>query len=202
VVILGGGVAGTNAAHVALGSGADVTIIEKSLSRIRFLDAIFNGRAKTVYSTVDAVEAHVTTADLVIGSVLIPGANAPKLVTRALLKKMLPGSVIVDIAIDQGGCLETSRATTHDAPTFVEEGVIHYCVANMPGAVARTSTLALNNATLPYAIALADKGWKQALADDPGLKNGLNIHEGKITYKAVADALGRTADYCAPSCAA
>lgn len=202
VVILGGGVAGTNAAHVALGSGADVTIIEKSLSRIRHLDAIFGGRAKTVYSTVDAVEAHVTTADLVIGSVLIPGANAPKLVTRALLKKMLPGSVIVDIAIDQGGCLETSRATTHDAPTFVEEGVIHYCVANMPGAVARTSTLALNNATLPYAIALADKGWKQALADDPGLKNGLNIHEGKITYKAVADALGRTADYCAPSCAA
>jgi alanine dehydrogenase len=203
VVILGGGVAGTNAAHVALGSGADVTIIEKSLSRIRHLDAIFGGRAKTVYSTMDAVEAHVTTADLVIGSVLIPGANAPKLVTRALLKKMMPGSVIVDIAIDQGGCLETSRATTHDAPTFVEEGVIHYCVANMPGAVARTSTLALNNATLPYAIALADKGWKQALADDAGLRNGLNIHAGKITYKAVADALGRTADYCAAAtCAA
>ncbi|WP_337998100.1 alanine dehydrogenase [Oleispirillum naphthae] len=195
VVILGGGVAGTNAAHVAVGVGADVTILEKSLARIRHLDEVFNGRVRTVYSTVDAVETLVSTADLVIGSVLIPGASAPKLITRALLKKMLPGSVVVDIAIDQGGCLETSRATTHDAPTFVEEGVIHYCVANMPGAVARTSTMALNNATLPYALALADKGWKTALADDAGLKDGLNVHAGKITFKAVAEALRREADY-------
>lgn len=203
VVILGGGVAGTNAAHVALGSGADVTIVDKSVPRLRHLDAVFGGRAKTVYSTVDAVEALLKDADLVIGAVLIPGASAPKLVSRALLKTMQPGSVIVDIAIDQGGCLETSRATTHDAPTFVEEGVIHYCVANMPGAVARTSTYALNHATLPYALALANKGWKRALADDAGLKNGLNIHEGRITFKAVAEALGRTADYRpAEACAA
>jgi alanine dehydrogenase len=139
----------------------------------------------------------------VIGAVLIPGASAPKLVSRANLKTMQPGAVIVDIAIDQGGCLETSRATTHDAPTFVVDGVIHYCVANMPGAVARTSTYALNHATLPYALALADKGWKRALADDAGLRNGLNIHEGRITFKAVAEALGRTADYRpADACAA
>ncbi len=195
VVVLGGGVAGTNAAHVAAGFGADVTVLDKSLPRLRFLDAVFGGRVKTVYSTVDAVETLVAEADLVIGSVLIPGASAPKLVTRALLKKMQPGSVIVDIAIDQGGCLETSRATTHADPVFVEEGVIHYCVANMPGALARTSTYALNNATLPYALALADKGWRKALADDAGLRNGLNVHDGKLTFKAVAEALKREADY-------
>jgi len=201
VVILGGGVAGTNAAQMAVGCGADVTILEKSLTRIRALDAMFAGRVKTVYSTVDAIETLAKSADLIIGSVLIPGANAPKLITRELLKTMQSGAVIVDIAIDQGGCMETSCATTHDAPTFVEEGVIHYCVANMPGAVARTSTLALNNATLPYAVALADKGWKKALADDAGLLEGLNVHAGKITYKAVAEALGKTAEYrAAESC--
>jgi len=196
VVILGGGVAGTNAAQMAAGCGADVTILEKSLTRIRALDAMFGGRVKTVYSTVDALEKLAVDADLIIGSVLIPGASAPKLITRELLKKMQPGAVIVDIAIDQGGCMETSRPTTHSEPTFVEENIIHYCVANMPGAVARTSTLALNNATLPYAVALANKGWKKALSDDEGLRNGLNVQNGKITYKAVAEALDKMADFC------
>ncbi len=191
VVILGGGVAGTNAAQMAVGMGADVTILEKSLTRIRALDAMFAGRAKTVYSTVDALESLAPTADLLVGSILIPGASAPKLVTRKILQSMQNGSVVVDIAIDQGGCMETSRPTTHADPVFIEEGVIHYCVANMPGAVARTSTLALNNATLPYAIALADKGWKTALSEDAGLRNGLNIHDGKITFKAVATALNK-----------
>jgi len=198
VVVLGGGVAGSNAARVAAGLGADVTVVEKSVPRLRHLDEIFGGRVKTVYSTADAVETLLTDADLVIGSVLIPGASAPKLIPRALLKRMQPGSVVVDIAIDQGGCLDTSRPTTHDDPTFVVDGVIHYCVANMPGALARTSTLALNHATLPYALALADKGWKQALADDAGLRKGLNVHEGRITFKAVAEALHREADFASP----
>lgn len=189
VVVIGGGVSGLNAAKVAYGMGADVTILERNLTRIRQLDDIFNGGVKTVYSTVDALEQLITTADLVIGAVLVPGAAAPKLITREMLRSMPDGSVVVDIAIDQGGCLETSRPTTHAEPTFVEEGVVHYCVANMPGAVARTSTFALNNATLPFALALANKGYRKALADDAHLKEGLNVHTGRVTYKAVADAL-------------
>ena len=190
VVIVGGGVSGTHAAKMAVGLGADVTILERSLPRCRQVDDIFGGRVKTVFSTVAALEDAVINADLVIGAVLIPGAAAPKLINRDLLKKMHDGAVIVDIAIDQGGCIETSRATTHADPTYVEEGVVHYCVANMPGGVARTSTFALNNATLSGALALADKGYKQALIDDINLRNGLNIHEGKVTYEAVAHDLG------------
>ncbi|HLN23026.1 MAG TPA: alanine dehydrogenase [Patescibacteria group bacterium] len=191
VVILGGGVAGTNAAQMAVGIGADVVIIDRSLARLRELDLHFSGRARTVFSTVDAIERFVSDADLVVGAVLVPGAATPKLVTRALLARMRRGSVVVDIAIDQGGCLETSRPTTHADPTYVEEGVVHYCVANMPGAVARTSTFALNNATLPFALALADKGWQDACATDPHLLAGLNVHRGNITHPAVAQALGQ-----------
>jgi alanine dehydrogenase len=190
VVILGGGVVGTNAAVVALGMGADVTILEKNTDRMEELVARFGTGVKTIYSTQGAVEDECATADLVIGGVLIPGAAAPKLVTRAMLKDWKSGSVLVDVAIDQGGCAETSRATTHAEPTYVVDGVIHYCVANMPGGVARTSTYALNNVTLPFALAIADKGWKTALADDPHLMNGLNVASGKVTYKAVADDLG------------
>lgn len=190
VLVIGGGVSGTHAAKMAVGLGADVTILERNIDRMRQLDDIFKGTVKTVYSTVDALETLAVEADLVIGAVLIPGAAAPKLINRDLLKRMHDGAVVVDIAIDQGGCLETSKATTHADPTYVEEGVVHYCVANMPGGVARTSTFALNNATLPYAIALANKGYKKALAEDEHLRNGLNIHEGKVTYKAVADDLG------------
>ena len=181
VVILGGGVVGTNAAVVALGMGADVTILEKNTDRMEELVARFGTQIKTIYSTQGAVEDECASADLVIGGVLIPGAAAPKLVTRAMLKDWKPGSVLVDVAIDQGGCAETSKATTHAEPTYVVDGVIHYCVANMPGGVARTSTYALNNVTLPFALAIADKGWKKALADDLHLRNGL---------KAVADDLG------------
>eukprot|EP00752_Nemacystus_decipiens_P001132 g1132.t1 len=190
VLVIGGGVAGTNAARMAIGMGADVTILERRPSRLAELDDLFQGRVKTLYSTVDAIEKGVREADLVIGAVLVPGAAAPKLVTRAMLKTMPDGSVALDIAIDQGGCFETSRPTTHADPTYIEEGVVHYCVANMPGAVARTSTFALNNATLPFTLALADKGYRQALAEDRHLRAGLNVHEGKITYKAVAEALG------------
>lgn len=190
VLILGGGVVGTQAAKMALGMGADVTILDRSLPRLRQLDDLFGGRAKTIYSTVDAVDEYSRSADLVIGAVLIPGAAAPKLLTREHLKNMKPGSVVVDVAIDQGGCFETSRATTHQDPTYVVENVVHYCVANMPGGVARTSTMALNNATLPFGLALANKGL-QALADDPHLLNGLNMHKGKITFKAVHDDLGK-----------
>ena len=196
VVILGGGVVGTNAAAMALGLGADVTILEKSTDRMEELVGRFGTQLKTLYSTQGAVEDECATADLVIGGVLIPGAAAPKLISRAMLKDWLPGSVLVDVAIDQGGCAETSRATTHDDPTYVVDGVIHYCVANMPGGVARTSTFALNNVTLPFGLAIADKGWRQALADDPHLRNGLNVAHGKVTYKAVADDLGY--DYTAP----
>ena len=190
VVILGGGVVGTNAAVVALGMGADVTILEKSTDRMEELVARFGTQIKTIYSTQGAVEDECATADLVIGGVLIPGAAAPKLVTRAMLKDWKAGSVLVDVAIDQGGCAETSKATTHAEPTYVVDGVIHYCVANMPGGVARTSTYALNNVTLPFALAIANKGWQKALADDPHLRNGLNVANGKVTYKAVADDLG------------
>ena len=190
VVILGGGVVGTNAAIIALGMGADVTILEKNTDRMEELVARFGTAIKTIYSTQGAVEDECATADLVIGGVLIPGAAAPKLVTKAMLKDWKPGSVLVDVAIDQGGCAETSKATTHADPTYVVDGVIHYCVANMPGGVARTSTYALNNVTLPFALAIANKGWKKALADDPHLLNGLNVANGKVTYKAVADDLG------------
>jgi alanine dehydrogenase len=190
VVILGGGVVGTNAAAMALGLGADVTILEKSTDRMEELVARFGTQLKTIYSTLGAVEDECAAADLVIGGVLIPGAAAPKLITRQMLKDWRQGSVLVDVAIDQGGCAETSRATTHAEPTYVVDGVIHYCVANMPGGVARTSTFALNNVTLPFALAIANKGWKKALADDPHLRNGLNVAFGKVTYRAVAEDLG------------
>ena len=190
VVILGGGVVGTNAAVIALGMGADVTIIERSTDRMEDLVARFGLGVKTLYSTQGAIEDECAAADLVIGGVLIPGAAAPKLVTKAMLKDWKAGSVFVDVAIDQGGCAETSYATTHADPTYVVDNVIHYCVANMPGGVARTSTFALNNVTLPFAMAIADKGWKQALADDVHLRNGLNVAAGHVTYKAVADDLG------------
>ncbi len=191
VIVIGGGVSGTNAARIALGMGAEVTILERNLTRIAELDDQFRGTGlKTLYSTVDAIERSIQDADLVIGAVLVPGAAAPKLITRTMLKTMPDGSVVVDIAIDQGGCLETSRPTTHANPTYVEEGVVHYCVANMPGAVARTSTFALNNATLPFTLALANKGYRTALAHDPHLRQGLNVFQGEITYKAVAEAHG------------
>jgi alanine dehydrogenase len=190
VVVIGGGVAGTNAARMAMGMEAYVTVIDKALHRLYELDMQFGSQMHTLYSTVENIENEVVQADLVIGAVLLPGAAAPKLVTREMVKRMKPGSVFVDIAIDQGGCAETSRPTTHAAPTFVEEGVIHYCVTNMPGAVARTSTFALNNATLPFVLALADKGWRKALADDAHLRRGLNVHAGAITHEAVGQALG------------
>jgi len=190
VVIIGGGVSGTNAARMAMGMEAHVTVIDKSLERLYALDLQFGPMLNTIFSTVDAIERHVIGADLVIGAVLVPGAAAPKLVTREMLREMRPGSVFVDIAIDQGGCAETSRPTSHAEPTYIEEGVVHYCVTNMPGAVARTSTIALNNATLPFALALANKGYRKALADDAHLMNGLNVANGKVTYKAVADAHG------------
>jgi len=190
VVIIGGGVSGTNAARMAMGMEAHVTVIDRSLERLYELDMQFGPTLNTIYSTVDAIEAHVMGADLVIGAVLVPGAAAPKLVTRDMIKRMRPGSVLVDIAIDQGGCFETSKPTTHSEPTYVVDDAVHYCVTNMPGAVARTSTFALNNATLPYALALADKGYQRALADDPHLKNGLNVIGGEVAYKAVADTHG------------
>ena len=190
VVILGGGVSGTNATLMAAGLGADVTVVDRSPDVLRRIIATFGTRVKTAYSTRDTVAKLVAQADLVIGTVLIPGAAAPKLVTRAMLKTMRPGSVIVDVAIDQGGCTETSKATTHTNPTYVVDGVTHYCVANMPGGVARTSTFALGNATLRYIIALADKGWKQALTDDKYLRDGLNVMGGAVTHPAVAAALG------------
>jgi alanine dehydrogenase len=190
VVILGGGVVGTNAAAIAIGMGADVTIIEKSNDRMEELTARFGLGLKTVASTQAAIEDECAAADLVIGGVLIPGAAAPKLITKAMLKDWKPGSVFVDVAIDQGGCAETSHATTHAEPTYIVDNVVHYCVANMPGGVARTSTFALNNATLPFGLAIANKGWKQALHDDLHLRNGLNVAGGKVTYLAVAKNLG------------
>ncbi len=190
VVVLGGGVSGTNAARMAVGLEASVTIIDKSLPRLKELDLQFGPRATTLFATRDAIETAVIAADLVIGAVLVPGAAAPKLVTAGMVRRMRPGSVLVDIAIDQGGCFETSRPTTHSAPTFVQDGVVHYCVTNMPGAVARTSTFALTNATLPFVLALADKGWRQAMRDDPHLLAGLNIYAGQVTHQAVAGAFG------------
>jgi alanine dehydrogenase len=190
VVILGGGVSGTHAAEMAVGLRADVTVVDRSVKRLRELSSIFGSQLKTAYSTAHTIEELVRDADLVIGAVLIAGAAAPKLVTRAMIKTMKQGAVLVDIAIDQGGCFETSRPTTHADPTFVLDGVIHYCVTNMPGAVPRTSTFALTNATLPYVRALADHGWKAALARDSGLARGLNVHAGQLTHEAVANALG------------
>ena len=190
ITILGAGVSGSSAARMAVGSGARVYVLDRSLEVLRKIEAEFGARAVTVYSSRDAVEQHVLSADLVIGAVLVPGAAAPKLVSRDMVKAMKPGSVVVDIAIDQGGCFETSRPTTHADPTYVVDDVVHYCVTNMPGAVPRTSTYALNNATLPFVLALADKGWKRALADDAHLRAGLNIAAGKVTYPAVAHDLG------------
>ena len=190
VVILGGGVSGTHAATIAVGMGARVTVVDRSLEALRRLSGQFGTSIETVYSTRDAVERLVLGADLVIGTVLIPGAAAPKLVSAGMVKKMKAGSVLVDVSIDQGGCFETSHATTHADPVFIVDDVVHYCVANMPGGVARTSTFALNNATLPFALAIADKGWKRAVSEDPHLKAGLNVHAGKLTYAAVGEALG------------
>ncbi len=192
VVILGGGVVGTNAAAMAMGLGADVVILEKSTDRMEELVTRFGTQLKTLYSTQGTIEDECAEADLVIGGVLVPGAAAPKLITRAMLKNWKQGAVLVDVAIDQGGCAETSKATTHSDPTYVVDGVVHYCVANMPGGVARTSTFALNNVTLPFGLAIAGKGWKKALADDVHLKNGLNVALGKVTYQAVANDLGYT----------
>jgi alanine dehydrogenase len=191
VVILGAGVAGYNAAQIAVGMRARVTVFDKNPARLEELDREFNGRLETVYSTKAAVEDAVKEADVVIGAVLVAGAAAPKLITRAMLKTMRPGSVLVDISIDQGGCFETSHPTTHSDPVFIVDGVIHYCVANMPGAVARTSAFALNNATLPFALALANKGYQQALIDDPHLADGLNVYAGAIAHQAVAKDLGK-----------
>jgi len=190
VVVIGGGVVGTHAARVAAGMGADVTVLDRSLPRLRYLDDVFGRDFRAVYSDAGTTAELIRDADMVIGAVLIPGAAAPKLISRAQLATMKPGAVLVDVAIDQGGCFETSRATTHQDPIDQVDGILHYCVANMPGAVARTSTLALGNATLPFLLALADKGWKQACADDANLLAGLNVHAGHLTYGAVGAALG------------
>jgi alanine dehydrogenase len=190
VVVIGGGVVGTHAAKVAAGMGADVTVLDRSLPRLRYLDDMFGRDFKAIYSDAGNTADLIRDADMVIGAVLIPGAAAPKLISRAQLATMKPGAVLVDVAIDQGGCFETSRATTHQDPIYEVDGIMHYCVANMPGAVARTSTLALGNATLPFLLALADKGWKQACADDAHLLAGLNVHAGHLTYDAVGAALG------------
>jgi len=190
VVIIGAGVVGANALQMAVGTGARVTVLDKSIDRLRQLDLVYGNRITTLHSNTQTLEEAVMAADLVIGGVLVPGAAAPKLVTRAMVARMKQGAVIVDVAIDQGGCVETSHATTHADPTFVVDGVVHYCVANMPGAVARTSTFALNNATIGHAVALANKGWQRAMADDSHLRRGLNVCQGKITFEAVARALG------------
>jgi alanine dehydrogenase len=190
VVVIGGGVVGTNAARMAMGMEANVTVLDRSLSCLRVLDFQFGSKLNAIYSTGEALEQYVRNADLVIGAVLVPGASAPRLVTNDMLKSMRPGSVVVDVAIDQGGCFESSRPTTHEHPTYVEHGVVHYCVTNMPGAVPRTSTFALNNATLPFILSLVSKGLKNALLSDPHLLEGLNVHEGKITHEAVARDLG------------
>jgi len=196
VVVIGGGMVGNNAAQMAIGMGAEVVILDRNIDVLRRLDAQFGNKVKAIYSTADALEKHVLEADLVIGGVLIPGAAAPKLVTADHIKRMKPGSAIVDVAIDQGGCIETSKATTHADPTYIVDEVVHYCVANMPGAVPLTSTFALNNATLPYIINLANKGYKKALLDDANFLEGLNVYKGKVTYKEVAE--GFNMEYVAP----
>jgi alanine dehydrogenase len=190
VLVLGGGVSGFNAARVAVGMGARVTILDKSPERLRELDEHFNGTAEVLYSTTSAIETLLPKSDMVVGAVLVPGASAPRLVTREMLKTMKQGAVMVDIAIDQGGCFETSKPTTHGDPVYVIDGIVHYCVANMPGAVPRTSAMALNHAVLPYALKIADLGWEKALANDTGFAAGLNICKGKVTHKAVAESLG------------
>jgi alanine dehydrogenase len=190
IVVLGAGVVGSNAAQMAVGSGAVVVVIDRSIDALRRIDRLLGARAMTVFSNRDNIEHHVHSADLVVGGVLVPGAAAPRLVSRALVGEMKPGAVVVDVAIDQGGCFETSRPTTHAEPTYVVDNVVHYCVANMPGAVPRTSTYALNNATLPFALRLAGLGWRKALAADPHLRAGLNVCEGKVTHREVAEALG------------
>jgi alanine dehydrogenase len=190
VVIIGAGVVGTHALQIAVGMGARVTVLDKNADRLRQLDLVFGNRINTMYSSEQSVEDAVLDAELVIGGVLIPGATAPKLVTRSMISRMKKGAVMVDVAIDQGGCFETSHATTHAEPTYLVDGVVHYCVANMPGAVARTSTFALNNATIGHTVALADTGWRHALKYNLHLKNGLNVAQGKVTYEAVASALG------------
>jgi alanine dehydrogenase len=190
VAIIGAGVVGTNALQMAVGAGAHVTVLDRNVDRLRQLDLVYGNRIATCFSTTHAIEEAVLEAELVIGAVLVPGAQAPKLVTRQMVSRMKRGAVLVDVAIDQGGCFETSHPTTHAVPTFTVDGVVHYCVANMPGAVARTSTFALNNATLPFVIALADKGWKRALADDAHLRDGLNVCQGAVTHAAVAQATG------------
>ncbi|WP_374569540.1 alanine dehydrogenase [Ideonella sp.] len=190
VLVIGAGVVGTHAMQMAIGMGARVTVLDKNVDRLRQIDMVFGNRVKTLFSNAQTLEEKVLESDLVIGGVLVPGAAAPKLVTRSMVRCMKKGAVLVDVAIDQGGCFETSRATTHAEPTYVIDDVVHYCVANMPGAVARTSTFALNNATLAHGLALADKGWKQAMKDNPHLKAGLNVAAGKVTYEAVAKDLG------------
>jgi alanine dehydrogenase len=190
VVVIGGGVVGTHAARIAAGMGANVVVTDRSLARLRHLDDVFSGHFSTRYASAETTEDLVARADLVIGAVLVPGAAAPKLIRREQLRDMRPGAVVVDVAIDQGGCFETSRPTTHDDPVYEVDGIVHYCVANMPGAVARTATFALCNATLPHLLALADKGWRRACEDDPHLLAGLNVHAGHLTYHAVGRALG------------
>lgn len=199
VMVIGGGVVGTHAARIAAGMGADVTVLDRSLQRMRYLDDVFGGQFNTSYASAGNTIELAREADLIIGAVLIPGAAAPKLISRAQLSELKPGAALVDVAIDQGGCFETSKATTHQDPIYDVDGIMHYCVANMPGAVARTSTIALGNATMPFMLALADKGWKQACADDAHLLAGLNIHAGQLTYYAVGKALG--IDVIAPSLA-
>ena len=190
VMVIGGGVVGTHAARIAAGMGADVTVLDRSLPRMRYLDDVFGGQFKTSYASAGNTIELAREADMIIGAVLIPGAAAPKLISRAQLSELKPGAALVDVAIDQGGCFETSKATTHQDPIYDVDGIMHYCVANMPGAVARTSTIALGNATMPFMLALADKGWKKACADDRHLLNGLNVHAGQLTYEAVGVALG------------
>jgi alanine dehydrogenase len=190
VTVFGGGVVGTHAAKMAVGIGAEVTVLDKSLARLRELDDLFGGRVRLLYASSHEVERAALQSDLVIGAVLVPGAAAPRLLTHAQIARMQPGAVLVDVAIDQGGCFETSRPTTHADPTYVVDGVVHYCVANMPGAVPRTSTWALNNATLPFTLALAAKGWRKACRDDAHLSHGLSVHEGRLTHEAVGRSLG------------
>ena len=190
VAVIGGGVVGENAARIALGMGADVTILDTSKPRLQELDAVYGPRLKTLHASAQSIEQTVLESDLVIGAVLVPGASAPKLVSRDMLKRMRRGSVLVDVSIDQGGCFETSRATTHADPVYEVDGIVHYCVANMPGAVARSATLALTSATLPYVLRLADAGWRRACSDDVHLRSGLNLHEGFVTCRAVAESLG------------
>ncbi len=199
VVVIGGGVVGTHAARIAAGMGADVTVLDRSLPRLRYLDDVFGGVFKTSYASAGNTIELARAADMIVGAVLIPGAAAPKLISRAQLSELKPGAALVDVAIDQGGCFETSKATTHQDPIYDVDGIMHYCVANMPGAVARTSTIALGNATMPFMLSLADKGWRQACEDDPHLLNGLNVHAGQLTYYAVGKALG--IDVISPSLA-